>query len=94
MATLTINIPDTLKSEIQEIAKADWVNLTFIINNLLKAYKDWKAKIWMIFEDNKKTKFEKDFKKNLEEFFDDLKNWTLEKKCRPLDELFNELENK
>jgi len=94
MATLTVNIPDALKSEIQEIAKKDWVNLTFVINNLLKAYKDWKAKISMIFEDNKKSKFEKDFEKNLKSFFKDLKNWTLEKKCRPIDELFTELENK
>ena len=86
MSTITVNIPENLKNEIQKKAKEDWVNLTFVINNLLKSYRDWKAKIWMFFEE--KNSFEKRFEKNLKSFFKDLENWTLEKKLISEEDFF------
>ncbi len=38
MSTLTISLPDTLKSFARERAKQEGVTLTFVVQKLLKAY--------------------------------------------------------
>ena len=55
MTSLTINLEEQLKSNIQKKAKKDGVTLTFIVVQALKAYKDGKLQFGLISEDDEVT---------------------------------------
>lgn len=86
MTTLTINIPNELKSSIQEKAKKDWVTLTFLTQQFYNAYLDWKAKFEMLFENNDEKEYIK-LSKELTKAVSKLnssKFWTIEEQLKDL----------
>lgn len=55
MTSLTINLEEPLKNNVQKKAKKDGVTLTFVVVQALKAYKDGKLQFGLISEDDEVT---------------------------------------
>ena len=62
MTTLTIRIDDILKERAQELIKKDWITFTFIINQFLKSYSEWRAKFSLTYSDSYEDLSEKFWK--------------------------------
>lgn len=52
MTTLTVNVDEEIKAQAQEFAKKDWITLTFLLNQLLLLYNNWKVKFSVTVEED------------------------------------------
>ncbi|OIP79952.1 hypothetical protein COW94_05185 [Candidatus Peregrinibacteria bacterium CG22_combo_CG10-13_8_21_14_all_44_10] len=55
MSSITVHIPDAIKSSAQRQAKKDGVTITFIITQALQAYNDGKMKFGLLNADDEIT---------------------------------------